>query len=276
MMPPELLERHEGDPFKTDTFDGAFYSFHFNALAYQLGSDVAAEELNFARFAPHNRELLEADFVRLLDRVGQKTLLYAGTDGNLPRFFVKGHFLAAADALARRYPDACFLTVIREPVSRLRSAINYLRVNPADPVLGPIPWPWLTSALERTEVAYCEVEQAWFMCPSGTQPSGTQPHGTEPAAAQSAGPRRCVVRFSDFVEDLQGAMRHVYRTCWDVEELPPHIPARHPPRERKDYTVDRSLPELGIDPDALRARLASYIAWCEGENLEPRGDQVAV
>ena len=33
MMPPELLERHEGDPFTIDTFDGAFSSFNLNQYA---------------------------------------------------------------------------------------------------------------------------------------------------------------------------------------------------------------------------------------------------
>jgi hypothetical protein len=250
MMPPELLERHESDPFKMDTFDGSFFSFHLNHLALQLGPEVSTEELNFGRFAGHNRRLVEEDFVALLDRVGRKTLLHAGPgpDGAPRRFFVKGHFLCAADALARRYPDARFLTVIREPASRLRSAINYLRVNPADPVLGPVPWTWLSASLARTEVEYCELEQAWF--------------------TRDAGSRRCVVRFSAFVRDLETAMRHVYRTCLDAEALPPHIPADHPPRERTHYTVNRTLAELGIDAAALRARLASYVAWCEGRESD--------
>ena len=244
MMPPELLERHEGDPFKMDTFDFVLYSSHLNALALHLGPDVTVEEFGFGTFAPHNRLLWEKDFVKIVDRVARKTLLQAGPgpDGSPRRLLLKGHFLCGADALARQYPDACFLTIVREPVSRLRSAINYMRVNPTDPVLGPIPWPWLASALERTEIEYCEVEQAWF--------------------TQSSGTRRCVIRFSEFVQDLETAMHKVYRCCCDTDTLPPHIPQRHAPRERKNYTVDRSLAELGIDEAKLRARLASYIRWC--------------
>ena len=54
----------------------------------------------------------------MLDRIARKTLLFAdpAPDGSPLRFFVKGHFLAAADALAAKYPDARFLTMIREPV----------------------------------------------------------------------------------------------------------------------------------------------------------------
>ncbi len=247
-MPPELLERHEGDPFKMDTFDGAFYSAHLNHMAFQLGPDVTVEEFGFGKFAPHNRQLWEEDFVKFLDRIGRKTLLYTdpAPDDTTRRFLIKGHFLCAAEILEQHYPDARFLTLIREPVSRLRSAINYMRVNPADPMLGPIPWSWLALALERTESDYCEIEQAWF--------------------TRTSGARRCVIQFSEFVKELETAMKKVYKCCCDAEKLPPHIPTRHAPRERRHYSVNRSLAELGIDEAELRSRLASYIAWCQGHD----------
>jgi hypothetical protein len=256
MMPPELLERHEGDPFHIDTFDGAFYSAHLNSMAFDLGPDAVVAEFNFARFAPHNRRLWEEDFITFVDRIARKTLLHAGPtpDGAGKRFLLKGHFLCGADALARQYPDARFLTVIRDPALRLRSAINYMRVNPSDPVLGPIPWPWLASALARTEREYCQVEQAWF--------------------TRETGPRRCVIRFSEFVHDLETTMRRVYRTCCDADALPSHVPTQHAPRERTHYTVNRTLAELGIDQAELRAQLASYVAWCRAET-PPRSTTTA-
>jgi hypothetical protein len=120
-----------------------------------------------------------------------------------------------------------------------------MRVNPSHPALGPIPWEWLASALERTENDYCAVEQDWF--------------------TREDGARRCVIRFSEFVHDLPAAMTEVYRVCCDLDQLPPHIPVEHAPRERKNYTVNRTLEELGIDETELRSRLASYIAWCQTE-----------
>lgn len=47
------------------------------------------------------------------------------------------------------------------------------------------------------------------------------------------------------------------------EELPLHVPRTHPPRNRKHYTVNHSLFELGIDADTLRTELAEYVAWCQ-------------
>ena len=152
LMPPELIERHEMDPFKADTFDGAFLNFHLNPMSLNLGPEAGIPEFAFAEFAPHNRRIFEEEFVKFVDRIGRKILLHYGTrnDGKYPRFMLKGHFLQAAPALARHFPKGNFLTVIREPLSRLQSGINYMRVNPADPVLGPVPWEFLTAILSKT------------------------------------------------------------------------------------------------------------------------------
>jgi hypothetical protein len=128
MLPPEFAERHEGDPFRTDTFEAGLYVAHLNYLSPFNGADFAAEEFGFARLTDTNRTLWEDDFVRFLERTGRKRLLLA--DGPR-RLFVKGRFLAAAPALARRFPNARFLTMIRAPERRLQSAVNYLRANPS-------------------------------------------------------------------------------------------------------------------------------------------------
>ena len=133
--------------------------------------------------------------------------------------------------------------MIREPAPRLQSVINYLRVNPTD-ALGPVPWVWLKSVLARTESEYCEIEQAWF--------------------SRVGGATRCILRFSDYVRDLEGAMKKVYRECLDSESVPVHVPHSHPPRERTNYLVNRSLAQLDIDEVALNTRLSSYIDWCRG------------
>ncbi len=242
-MPPELVERHEMDPFKSDTFDGAFLNFHLNPMSLHLGPEASIPEFSFAQFVAHNRQIFEQDFVDFVERIGRKTLYYYGQDedGEFPRFLLKGHYLLAAPALARRFPEGNFLTVVREPLSRLQSGINYLRVNPADPVLGPVPWEWLTATLTETESLYCEVEQAWF--------------------DEEGQTNRCVIRFSEFVKDLPTAMTKVYAECCNRDKVPPHVPDDHMPRERKNYSVNRSLEELGVDQEAIRTRLADYIQW---------------
>ena len=251
MMPPECLERHEFDPFKADTFDGALFSGHLNTLSLYLGPDVAAQEFNFASFAPQDCARIERDCVKFIDRIGRKQLLLIKDTKaeKMRRLFIKGHFLCAAAALECQYPDAIFLTLIRDPAKRLQSGINYMRVNPSDPAMGPPPWLWLSRWLLLTESDYCRIEQAWY--------------------SQERGARRCVVRFADFVSDLKGTMESVYQDCLDQNQLPPHVPHTHPPRERKQYTVNLSLAELGIDAEALRSQLADYVAWCQPQ-AKPR------
>jgi hypothetical protein len=244
-MPAELWERHESDPFRTDTFDGSFYSFHMNRFALSLGPEIAKQDFNMGEIAPHDRYLKEIEFINLVDRLARKTLLSAEPIplGIPKRFFIKGHFLYAAPYLQKKFPDACFLTVIRDPLSRIQSGINYLRVNPPDPVLGPNPWNWLRETLVHTETRYCEMEQAWF-----TQEDDT---------------RRIVIRFTDFVSDLETSLKTIYKVCFDTATLPPHIPQEHPPRDRKNYSVNRTLLELGVDQNKIKDQLSTYIKWCQ-------------
>jgi hypothetical protein len=76
-----------------------------------------------------------------------------------------------------------------------------------------------------------------------------------------SGDRRVVIRFRDYVKDLEGTMKKVYRECLE-REVAPHVPTRHSPRERGNYTHDRSLEELGINKEELSKNLASYREWC--------------
>lgn len=243
-MPPALMERHEMDIFRADTFDAPFLSFHLHRLSLNLGPEVGKEEFDRSRILPHDEQIKKKDFVRMVDRLARKSLYFAGTiyQGKPRRFYLKSHLLFSAQPLSEFYPDACFLTVVRDPVSRLRSGINYMRVNPADPVLGPVPWTWLAATLLSTEQSYNQAEMAWFTRQDDT--------------------RRCVIRFSEFVNDLEATMKKVYQDCFDTSELPPHVPKDHLPRERKNYSVDRSLSELGISEDELREEMTDYIAWC--------------
>jgi len=242
-MPPAFVQRHEADPFRTDTMDMPFVFQHLNIHARALGPACLRDDYAFGRVVEHNRSLWEHDFVRYVDGLGRKAVLFAGPgpDGRPRRLLVKGHFLAAADALERRYPDARFLTVLREPLARIRSAVNFVALAPDMAGLGSPPWSWCVEGVVQAEIDYCELEMAWF---------------------QRAGARRCIVRFPDYVQDLEGTMRTIYRECLDQDELPPHVPRVHQKRQRTNYLVDRSLAQLGVDEGKLRERLKRYAAWC--------------
>jgi hypothetical protein len=185
----------------------------------------------------------EDDFVRAVEGLGRRTLAFAGPgpDGRPRRFFLKGHFLAAAPALAARFPGAAFVTVIRDPASRIRSTLNYLRLGPDFFGFGPLPWPWI-AAMAVAEAEYCRNEQAWY--------------------TRDDGVRRCVVRFDEFVHDLPGALRRIYREALGEDGPPPGVQVAHTKGRTGTYTVDHALEALGIDVEALERDLASYREWC--------------
>lgn len=245
-LPEAFLQRHENDFFRTDTFEIYFYMNHLNLLSMQVSEKRLVRDFAFARYVPENEAQFEKDFIEFIDGIGRKILAHKGPqpNGQPRKFFIKGHFLMAAHALERRYPDASFLTMIREPVKRLQSCINYFRVNPGQEFWDPTPWPWLV-ALMDTEEEYCRIEQAWYTRPQG--------------------PRRCVIRFGEYVKDLEGTMKRVYKECLGQDEVPPHVPRVHAARERTNYVIDRSLTQLGIDEQALTTRLADYVKWCKGK-----------
>ncbi len=248
-VPPAFAERHEIDPFRTDTYDVLFFRHQLVPYAMMLGPAATLAEFSHRGVTPSTRQMWDEDFLRMVEGLGRRTLAFAGpAKGGRPRrFFLKGHFLAAAPALSERFPGAAFVAVIRAPAARFRSTLNYLRLSPDFFGLGPMPWPWI-AALTPAEIAYNVAEMAWF--------------------TREDGVRRCVVRFDDFVRDLPGTLRRIYRRCLDTEEPPPEVRAAHPPRHAGPYQVDHSLEALGVDVAALEAALSDYAAWCRPEEPE--------
>ena len=243
-LPQEHHERHEVNLLRTDTFEIIFLVlYQLGDIFMSLGPRALAEEFRFDWVQEPSREVWEKDFLRFIDAIARKTLMESRPDaqGQPRRLLIKGHFLLMAPALAQRYPDARFLTVLRAPEKRLQSLVNFFRCQATVAPCPAIPWPWLVQYACTAEVAYCDTEMTWF---------------------QSAeGPRRCVVRFDQYLRDLEGTMRAVYRQCLD-RELSEHVPRVHAERVRTNYSVDRSLTQLGVDESALKRRLAAYGRWC--------------
>lgn len=244
-FPPAFLERHEFDIFRTDTYENVFgFAVLLRPLFFAVGPRLYHEEFAWARCAPAVRAEWEEDYVAWLDALGRKVLYFAGARQGERRLMVKGHFLNAAPALAARYPGACFLTVLRDPVPRVQSMVNFMRVQPLLPLCPPPPWHQLVEQTLRIEVEYCEEEQRWF--------------------TRTDGVRRVVVRFGELVRDPQATLARVYTEGLDLPPLPGQGEHTHRDRKRGRYAVNRSLEQLGVDTEALRARLAPYLAWCSG------------
>lgn len=245
VLPAEHHERHEVDVLRTDTFEMMYWgTFHWGELLLSSSPRAFMEDFDLARVHNDCRELWDDDFLRFIDAIARRTLLHAGTDasGQPRQLMIKGHFLHAAPELARRYPDARFLTMIRAPEKRLQSLLNFLRCQGTAPPCPPFPWPWITEYVCTREIEYCEREMEWF--------------------EQANGPQRHVIRFDDYIKDLPGTLDRVYREGLG-REPPAELPREHAARTRSNYSVDRSLAEAGIDEDAMKQRLQAYRAWCK-------------
>lgn len=235
----ESLERHDNNHFAIDTFDGYFLSSHLNGLAFQLGADVIVKEFNYARFEEHNRYLFEYCFVEHVDRIARKTLLYNSASSASKTFLLKGHFLQSANALQEKYPEARFISVLRDPICRLQSGINHMAVNPTL-WQGKAPnWQSLTDALQQIEVQYCELEMEWY---------------------KNGNDKRFVVKFEDFTKYSRKTIIRIYQGL--LESNPDDIPHfDNPSKTPKRYTTNRSLKELGVNEAILKQQLVRYYAW---------------
>ncbi|MCK6525821.1 sulfotransferase [Myxococcota bacterium] len=230
-LPEDFIARHEVDVLGTDTFEVMAYTHHLGELIHQLGAAPFAEVMGYARVTPTSRAFWEEDFLPFFDRMARKTLYQAGPGR---RLLIKGHFLGVAEALEARYPDARFLTMHREPLQRLRSALNYLHAQPADRYFPPLPWAWVVERGLSLELDYEEAERAWLARPEAT--------------------RHLLIPFQDYVADLPGTLRRVYVEGMGMSPLET-LPTVHAHRARSGYAVDRSLEDLGVDVAQVRARL---------------------
>jgi len=233
-MSESHLQRHEADAFRTDSLDSIFRGFHLMDLLSTLGPD-AVDALDPGALTPANRALWEDDFGVYVDRLLRRTLVDGGPHR---RAFIKGHFLAAADALTRRYPDAVFVTVVRDPVKRMQSMLNFHREQPGE-VVAAVPWTWLLPRTVAQELVYDDAERAWFQRPGG--------------------PCRLALRFDDYVADLPGTIARVYHEALNAEP-PAALPAEHKRRARQ-YSTDVTLAQVGADLTAIEARCVAQRAW---------------
>lgn len=248
LLPAEYIARHELDLRHTDTFEVWFYGQRGGGLVPYLGEQTMTEEFGAHASTPASAPLWEEDLVNYLQRLGQKLLLDLGPAAGPRHLMVKGHFLASAPALAARFPDARFVTVLRAPLPRLQSCLNFMRLQPGDPALPPRPWAWVRHFGLGAQVPYNELERRWFTA--------------------AGGPVRVALPFRRFVDDLPGALLLVFGAIFGDKELAPHLPREHAPRERERYAINHSLEELGVDAAAVEAASADFTRWMRALEAE--------
>jgi len=240
----EFLQRKEMHPFKPETYEVIFSASQLVNHCIVLGPQMFAEGYGWGQTTPENAHFWEEDLVNNIDAVGKKMLYFAGPnpDGSAKTLLIKGHFLGSATRLEQRYPDAHFLTILRHPSPRIRSIINFFRVAPEVCSNGAIPWSWLVHYGQQVEVNYCLYEKQWYEA----RPDNTT-----------------VLRFREYVSDIEETLRTIYQRCLPNVEMEGFIIREHTPRKRTGYSVDRSYEQMNIDEQQLLAPLQEYIDWVE-------------
>ncbi|GMI36915.1 hypothetical protein TeGR_g3414 [Tetraparma gracilis] len=237
---PEFTARHELNPFKPDTFEVPWLcNRHFFGVSYDIGVDQMMANLPLS-----DRRVdaeLWADFDVYIDDIMKKVLLFNGQPDK--RVMIKGHFLAAAEGLERRYPDASFLTVIRDRKQRMTSLMNFMITNRlivADTSVVPTKQNILDvgETIMRTEPDYIEKEKEFFA---------------------GEGKRKIAVPFEDYVKDVGRVLETVYGVVNgkggavpdDIKEAMVKGKEGHTNRAKMKYHIKLSLAEFGIDEAKL-------------------------
>ena len=243
----EFVERKELHPFKPETYEVIFSVSQLVNHSMAMGPEMFAEGYGWGRTKPENIHFWQEDLVNNMDAVGKKLLYFAGPnpDGTTKTLLIKGHFLGSASTLEKKYPDAHFLTVLRHPSQRIRSIINFFRVAPEVCRNGAIPWSWLVHHGQNVEVDYCLYEKEWYQA----RPDNTT-----------------VIRFRDYVTDLEKTLKTIYDRCLPHIDSNGFIKQTHVKRKRTGYSVDRSYAQMNIDERVLLEPLQDYIAWVEQDD----------
>mmetsp|Transcript_25724 Transcript_25724/g.35682 ORF Transcript_25724/g.35682 Transcript_25724/m.35682 type:complete len:440 (+) Transcript_25724:367-1686(+) len=237
-FPPQVMERHEMKLFGADTFEIMFFGHHLCDEAWHMGPKFNSEEFENPSPVGQNKYLWEVDFVNFMERLGRKYII--NIEDPSKRLFFKGHFLSSADALAQRFPDADFFTMVRPPDRVIQSFINFVHSFPHDP-LGVPNFQWQVESQCYNTVNYLEKEMEWY--------------------TKKDGVKKTVIRFNDYIKNLEGTLQYLYKQCLDGKEIPEDVPRVHTERRRGNYMINRSLKDLGVNEEQVRVRLAQYYEW---------------
>ena len=240
----EFLARHELNIFKPDTFEVPWLvKRHFFSVSFDLGADCMLANVPVSDYEL-DRELWD-DFVIFTERILQKTrIINPGKE----RVMIKGHFLAVAEILEKKFEGATFVTVIRDYSNRVESLMNFMLANRlivADTGLVPSKRNLLDTgeAIGRLEIDYIRREREFF----------------------KEGKKKAVVKFEEYVKDPANALEKVYEVIGRGTGgkggggVPAEIKAAmvegkegHANRGKMKYSIKLKLGEFGIDETKFR------------------------
>ena len=255
-QPPhrELDKRHSQDIQRTGSIDIIAAVWHFSLMSWYLGIDFVKWGFSFVNLIdkPTDKRF-SSSLVQYCDSTVKKVLYHRGMPTQ--RVLVKGHFLMVANELAQYYKGAKFFTVVREPLDRFKSVINFVKViNIEDSAASGYPlcsttWKVIRDYVLDIQVVYYAEEQSFYEKSQGS---------------------KLVIPFDKYVNNLSATLESIYSFC--NIPIPSHVLTnavkiqntthnRQKRRASYDPKFNRSLSSLGVDEDKLRDQLADYYQW---------------
>ena len=250
----EMKIRHNTNYFKTETSETPLGILHMIVLSCNLGTSFGKWGflMSALKEQPVDREFCNI-FVQLNDCVLKKVMYHRGLPKQ--RIFIKSHLLIVARELEQRYDGAKFLTVVRDPIERFSSYVNFVKViaddGPLKRQFGLFPYTWRVARdwVIESQVCYCENEMIFY---------------------GDNAKNKLAISFDTYVKDLPSTLQRVY-SFLDIPisaELSSKTAAlqksSHDRTKRKmEYNskYNRSLSSLGVNEEKLKEYLSDYINW---------------
>ena len=250
----EVKKRGTLDFGKAGPWDGLVGMWHMKTFCYYLGSSFLKWGYSYAKLEDPMDEKIYDSLLSFTSHVVRKVIYLRGKPKQC--MLLKVHFLRAAETLKQQYPKAKFFTVVRQPLDRFQSFINFLKVlvaadGPHNKEWGLFPptWKIIRDYVISTQIPYCKQEMSFY---------------------KDDQENRLVIPFTMYVNNLNATLRHIYSFC--NIPIPDHVVSkaiklqitshdRSKLRASYDPNFNRSLTSLGVDEEKVKEHLTEYIEW---------------
>lgn len=255
MFGSEARKRHNFSLENTETWDVIAGTWHFTYLSWYMGTDFMKWGFPFASLTEPTDSHYVKSFCEFTDSIMKKVVYHRGIPSQ--HVLVKGHFLIAANDLQQRYPNAKFFTIVREPLSRFQSSINFMMTISADGppnrdyLLSPVSWKVVSEFVIHTQIPYCEQEILFY---------------------DKSNNNKLAIPFMMYVNKLSKTIQAIYSFCnipLPTLVMSNAVTAQKTTHDRTNRKAsynpkfNRSLSSLGIDEEKLKEHLIRYIQWIE-------------
>ena len=250
----ELKKRHNSNLFKTETWEIALGVTHITAVSATLGATFMKWGfLNSAlQDQPVDNEFCKL-FIEFNDCIMKKVMYHRGLPKQ--RMFIKGHLLIVARELEQRYDGAKFLAVVRDPIERFGSTVNFIKVVSDYGLLRryygffPVTWRIIRDYVVELQICYCNEEMIFY---------------------NQSDKNKLAISFDIYVKDLASSIERIYSflnipVSAELSSKAATLQkSSHDRTKRKaayDPKYNRSLASLGVDEEKLKEYLSNYINW---------------